>query len=211
VTLLYVVQFLALKFTTATKTSILINTCVIFTAVISYRFLKERFTYLKMLGIIIAFFGVALIVSNGFENLSQPNIGDLLMIFDGFLWAVYTTLGKVMLNNYSAEELTSYAFSIGTLLLIPFALYEGLVNPFSLSINAILAVVYLSMFCSVFAYVAWYKALSEMNATNVAVFTYLIPLLTAVLAVTLLNEEIGFYTVLGGVVVISGVYLVERK
>jgi drug/metabolite transporter (DMT)-like permease len=50
-----------------------------------------------------------------------------------------------------------------------------------------------------------------MNATNVAVFTYLIPLLTAVLAVTVLNEEISFYTVLGGVVVISGVYLVERE
>ncbi|ADB58881.1 DMT family transporter [Archaeoglobus profundus] len=209
VTLLYVVQFTALELTTATKASILINTSVIFTAILSHIFLREGMNVRKILGILIAFLGVFLVVSNGQINFT-PNLGDLLMIFDGLLWAIYTVLGKAMLKSYRVEHLTTYAFALGTAMLFPFALSKGLANPFEMSLGAILSLLYLSILCSVFAYLAWYYALKALPATNVAVFTYLIPLFTALLAYVLLKEEITMFTALGGILIVLGVYFVER-
>ncbi|MBC7115396.1 MAG: DMT family transporter [Archaeoglobi archaeon] len=211
VTLLYAVQFVALTYTTATNSSILMNTSVVFIAVMSF-FLGEKFTKLKTLGLCSSFLGVMLVVSKGeFEFFSSKTfIGDMLIIFDGFLWAVYTILGKNLLEKYSPEVLTAYAFAIGSILLFPFALYEGITNPLSLSMTAWISLLYLSLLCSVFAYLIWYSALAVMEATKVAAFVYIIPFFTAIMAFSVLGEEIGIFTALGGILTITGVYLVER-
>jgi len=51
---------------------------------------------------------------------------EIVTASKGFLWAVYTVLGKKMLESYKAEDLTTYAFITGTLLLFPFAFLRGL-------------------------------------------------------------------------------------
>ncbi len=208
VTLLYTIQFYALEITTATKASILINTCVIFTAILSYIFLKESMNFRKIVGIFIAFLGVFFVVSNC--QINSINLGDVLMIIDGFLWAIYTVLGKVMLDRFRAEHLTTYAFFFGTIFLFPFALYKGLANPLTFELSLILSILYLSIPCSVFAYLIWYRALNFLKATNVAFFTYLIPLFTAILAYLFIAEEVTIFTAIGGTLIILGMYFVER-
>jgi len=211
-TLLYAVQFVALLYTTATNSSILINTCVIFIALMSL-FMGERLTRLKILGIIISFIGVVMIVSNGYSFsffTSDTLIGDLLMLFDGFLWAVYTIIGKSLLEKYSSDVLTAYAFIAGSFLLLPFAIYEGIVNPFTFSLLTWISLLYLALLCSVVAYVIWYSALKTMETTRVAVFVYIVPLFTAVMAYFVLNEKIGVFTAIGGFLTMLGVYITEK-
>jgi drug/metabolite transporter (DMT)-like permease len=212
VTLLYAIQFLALTYTTATNASILINTAVIFVAIISFIYYGENFSKLKSIGVVLSFIGVIIIVSKGSIEFfsSRTFFGDVLMIFDGFLWAIYTVLGKKLLKKYHPETLTAYAFLFGSILLIPFALYEGLANPLTFSIATLVSILYLSILCSVFAYVVWYTALSKMDATKVSVYIYMIPLFTAIIAYFVLDEAIDIYTAIGGAVTIIGVYLTER-
>ncbi len=211
VTLLYVVQFVALLYTTATNSSILINTSVAFIAILSF-LMGEKFTKMKTLGLVISFLGVMLIVSKGRLSFfsSKTFLGDSLMIFDGFLWAIYTILGKKFLEKYSPEMLTAYVFALGAALLFPFAYYEGLANPATFSTTLWISLLYLSILCSVFAYLVWYSALNVMDATKVAVFVYAVPLFTAIMAVTFLGENIDSFTVIGGLLTMFGVYLVER-
>ncbi|MET1124677.1 MAG: DMT family transporter [Archaeoglobaceae archaeon] len=208
VTLLYAVQFVALKYTTATNASILINTSAVFVALLSV-LLGERLGAKTIAGMFVALAGAVLIVSNGKIDVlsSETLVGDLLMTFDGFLWAIYTVAGKAMLERYSPETLTFYAFAFGTILLFPFAVAEGLATRFDLI--AIVSILFLAIFCSVFAYVVWYRALEVMGAARVAVFVYLIPLTTALVAHFTLGEEITIFTTLGGALVLLGVYLVE--
>ncbi len=211
VTLLYAVQFVALTYTTATNSSILINTSVIFIALMSL-FLGEEFTKLKAFGVCLSFIGVIFVVSKGKLEFfgSKTFVGDVLMIFDGFLWAVYTVLGKGMLEKYNPESLTAYAFAIGSMLLFPLAIYEGLANPLYLSTTTWISLLYLAVLCSVFAYLVWYSALTVMDATKVSVFIYVIPFFTAVMAYLVLGEDIGIFTVLGGILTILGIYFVEK-
>ncbi len=212
VTLLYAVQFVALIYTTATNSSILINVSVIFIAVMSV-FIGERFNKFKVIGLILSFFGVILVVSKGqFKFFSSKTFfGDILIIFDGFLWAIYTIVGKSMLEKYNVEVLTAYAFIIGSILLFPLSIYEGFENPLSLSLTSWICILYLSLLCSVFGYLAWYSALTTMDATKVAVFVYIVPFFTAIMAFFALKENIGIFTVIGGILTIGGVYLVEKQ
>lgn len=211
VTLLYVVQFLALVYTTATNSSILINTSAIFVALLSF-IVGERMDKRRFSGVVIAFAGVMLTASKGQLDFlkSETLKGDLLMILDGLLWAIYTLAGKKLLEKYSSETLTAYAFIAGTALLLPFAVIEGLANPVNFSPTVWISILFLALLCSVFGYVAWYSALKVMEATKVAVFVYLIPFFTAIMAYFILGEEFGFSTITGGVLIILGVYLVER-
>ncbi len=211
VTLLYAFQFLALKYTTATNASILINTSAVFVAI--WGFVKGETNPWKVAGVFLSFAGVILIVSKGtLEFFSSKTLfGDVLMIIDGFLWAVYTVLGSKMLLKYDHETLTAYAFVLGTVFLLPFALYAGLANPFMLNSETIAALLYLSILCSVFAYVVWYYALSNADSTSVAVYVYLVPLFTAIFAFYALNERPDLFTAVGGIITISGVYLTTAK
>ncbi len=212
VTLLYATQFTALMYTTATNASILINTSVIFIALISF-IAGEKFTKLRVLGIVMSFIGVMMIISKGhpLEFFTTKTIfGDLLMILNGFLWSIYTITGKNLLEKYGPMTLTSYAFVLGSILLYPFAAYEGLKNPFEFSTILLTSIAYLAILCSVFAYVVWYDALQKMDAARVAVFIYLIPLFTAIMAYFALNEKIDVYTAFGGIITMIGIYLTEK-
>lgn len=212
VTLLYAVQFLAMVYTTATNSSILINTSVLFIATISV-YLGERFSKLKASGIVLSFFGIIMIVSRGYDFhffSSSTIIGDLLMILDGFMWAIYTIVGKTLLNKYRPEVLTAYAFVVGAVLLLPFAMLEGIADPFSFNLDTWASIMFLSIFCSVIAYVIWYAALTKMETTRVAVFVYIVPLFTAIMAFSILDEYIGYFTVIGGFLTMIGLYITER-
>jgi len=205
VTLLYILQFTGVKYTSATNASLLINTNVLFIAIFSWIFLKEPFSYRKLAGVLLGFAGAVLVILNGSLSLSLSSIGDILIIFSAICWAIYSILGKKMLKNYDAFSLTTYAFIIGTILFIPF-IYKDIWR-LEISFTEWLIILYLSLICSVFAYVAWYYVLEKANATEVAIFLNLIPVFVMIMAHFILGEKITPYTLIGAVFIIYAIYL----
>ena len=214
VTLLYVTEFKALEYTTAINASILINISVIFIAFFAFFFLGENLGKKEWLGILISFIGVIFVVSNGAVEFLHTNtfIGDILMMISSIFWAVYSIVGKKFLETREPIIVTTYAFIFGAIFLIPFSVYEGLIHIiWKISPIDWIAVFYLSFFCSVFAYIVWYQAIKQENASEVAVFLYLIPLFTALLANIFLKEKITPFLIIGGALIICGVHLAQKK
>ncbi len=214
VTLLYVTEFTALKYTTAINASILINVSVIFIALFAFFFIGEKLRRKEWVGIIISFIGVTLIVSNGSLSFFHEStfIGDILIIVSSVFWAIYSIVGKKFLETREPLVVTTYAFILGAIFLFPFSLYEGITSVIpKISIMGWISIAYLAIFCSVFAYVVWYQAIKEEQASKVAVFLYLIPLFTAFFANIFLGERITLYLILGGVLTIYGVHLVSKS
>jgi len=110
-----------------------------------------------------------------------------------------------MLKNYDAFSLTTYAFIIGTILFVPF-IYKDIWR-LEISFTGWLIILYLSLICSVFAYVAWYYVLEKANATEVAIFLNLIPVFAMIMAHFILGEKITPYTLIGAVFIIYAIYL----
>lgn len=215
VTLLYIVEFFGLNYTTAINASILINLSVIFIALFALFFLKEKLKKKEWLGIIISFIGVFFVISQGsfltFMD-EETFIGDMLYIISAFLWMIYTIIGKKFLERKDPLIATTHTFILGTLFLFPFALYDNFLSYIpEISFISWVSILFLAVFCSVLAYVVWFQIIKEEEASKVAVFIYLIPLFTAILANIFLKEEITSFIVLGGALVIYGVYLTESQ
>jgi drug/metabolite transporter (DMT)-like permease len=214
VTLLYLFQFLGIHFTNAPTASVLINTNVIFIAILSGMFLHETLTRKRVAGIVLSFIGVFVIMFSDiskqaltFDNLFF--IGGILMLLSALCWALYSFVGKRLLKTYDEFVITTYAFGFGTLFYIPFVvLHLGPVLQ-QTSLNGWLAVLYLALTCSIFGYLGWYYALKRIDASKAAVFLNFIPLFTILMSF-FLGTSLTWFFLLGAALIIYGVYLTQR-
>jgi drug/metabolite transporter (DMT)-like permease len=215
VTLLYLFQFIGIEYTTASTSSVLISTNVVFIVLLSTVFLKEVFTIKKTFGVILSFVGVAIVIfaQSSNETISFNNqfiIGCVLVLLSAFCWALYSIVGKRLLARYDPFTVTTYAFVLGTVMFLPFVYTDAINVIQNVSFDGWMTVLYLAVFCSVFGYVAWYYVLSKVDAGKAAVFLNFIPLFTIMLSLLLINEVPNLVFVVGAALIIFGVYLAQR-
>jgi drug/metabolite transporter (DMT)-like permease len=209
VTLLYILQYLGIHYSTAMNSAILINTNVIFIAVLSTLVFNEVFSRKKTMGVTLGFVGAVFVVaSTSLFSLSLSFEGDILVILSAFCWAIYTIVGKYFLKKYDPLTITAYVFLVGTLLFIPLILQDF--HEMVLSLQGWGIVLYLAVPCSVFAYVAWYDALSRMEATKIAIFLNLIPVFAVIFSFLILQEDITYGMIAGALCIMYGIYLTQR-
>ncbi|MFH1101231.1 MAG: DMT family transporter [Methanobacteriota archaeon] len=215
VTFLYVFQFVGIQYTTASTSAVLINTNVIFIAILSVLLLHERLTRKRSLGIILSFVGVLLVMLSQLspEDFTLTNtfvLGCLFILLSAMCWAVYSLVGKRLLKVYDEWVITMYAFILGTLCFLPFVFSDLPSMVFQTSVSGWLAVLYLAVACSLFGYLGWYYALKHIDASQAAVFLNFIPLFTIIMSFVL-GERITWFFLLGAIFIIYGVYLAQRS
>jgi len=214
VTLLYLFQFLGIHYTNAPTASVLINTNVIFIAILSSLFLHEVLTRKRIAGIVLSFIGVFVIMSSdlskqemAFDNLFF--IGGILILLSAVCWALYSLVGKRLLRTYDEFVITTYAFGFGTLCYIPFVVFHLVPMLHQTSLNGWLAVLYLALTCSLFGYLGWYYALKHIDASKAAVFLNFIPLFTILMSFFLGTNLTWFFLLVAGLIIYV-VYLTQR-
>jgi drug/metabolite transporter (DMT)-like permease len=214
VTLLYLFQFIGIHFTNAPTASVLINTNVIFIAILSGLFLHETLTRKRVAGIVLSFIGVFVIMffdiskqELTFDNLFL--IGGFLMLLSAFCLALYSFVGKRLLKTYDEFVITAYAFGFGTLFYLPFVVFHLSSVLQQTSLNGWLAVLYLALTCSLFGYLGWYYALKHIDASKAAVFLNFIPFFTILMSF-FLGTSLTWFFLLGAGLIIYGVYLTQR-
>jgi len=214
VTFLYLFQFLGIHYTNAPTASVLINTNVIFIAILSGVFLHESLKKKRIAGIVLSFIGVIVIM---FSDLSTQEmtfdnlffIGGILMLLSAFCWALYSLVGKYLLQRYDEFVITTYAFGLGTLFYLPFVIFHIVPVLQQTSLGGWLAVLYLALTCSLFGYLGWYYGLKHIDASKAAVFLNFIPLFTILMSF-FLGTSFSWLFLLGAGLIIYGVYLTQR-
>ena len=199
----------------ATSTAWIVATTPVFIAILGWFFLKERFNLLRWAGILLAALGVLLVVAHGDLNSifrgSFGAPGDLLILISAPNWAIFTVLSRRGLNRYPAALMMLYVMLFGWLLTsIFFFSGPGLADLANLRLEGVLALLFLGIFCSGLAYIFWYDALQALPAAQAGVVLYLEPLVTVAVASTILFEPLYWSTFLGGVIILAGVWLVNR-
>lgn len=210
-----IMQSFALTMTGAISAGWLIGLTPLWSALLSAWLLRERFPPLKLAGLALGFAGAALVVTRGelgAARLALPATkGDLLILVSTLNWAVYTVLGHPVLKRLGAMRATAGALLLGWLMLLPlFLARAGWRDYEHLSGTGGAAVLFLGIACSGLGYLFWYGALEKVPATAVSAFLYLEPLVTLAAGVALLGEPVLLTTVVGGLLVLAGVFLVER-
>jgi drug/metabolite transporter (DMT)-like permease len=210
----FLIQITGLRFTTATNCGWLIATSPLALALISSLVLRERLGLRAAFGIAVATAGVLLLVSRGALGTLGwlHSVGDWLVLASAFTWAIYT----VLLRDLSRDR---DPLTVTLLVLVPpLALSVALITAgdgwsrfLQLSLRAELAVIYLGVPATALAHWLWQLGVARIGAARAGVFLYLEPLATTAVAVPYLGEPFGWSTAAGGLLVLGGVYLAERR
>ncbi len=204
--------FTSLKYTSAPNVALAYAMSPAFVLIISFFFLKERATFLKILGIAVAFAGTSFVLfERGFDFSSNNFLGINLALGASASWALYTILGKRFVNKYGAIYTNLIAMVIGFILFIPIFFYvKAPYNYLDFTGVQWIQILYLGIFTSGIAYILWYYALKKIDAGKVAVFNNIQPVLTTILAIIFLHQNLTLPFILGGLMTIAGVIITQK-
>ena len=199
----------------ATTTAWIVATTPIFMALLGWMFLRETLGRGRIIGIMLAMLGVMLVVTRGeVKSLLSDRVGapgDALVLISAPNWAVFSALSRHGLKTHPAARMMFYVMALGwvftTLLLFA---GPGLSEVGRLTLNGWLGVAFLGVFCSGLAYIFWYDGLQVIPASQVGVFLYVEPLVAVVVAAVVLGESLHLAALLGGAIILLGVWLVNQ-
>ena len=199
----------------ATTTAWIVATIPVFMAILGLLFLKERLAWYQWTGIALATFGVLLVVTKGdLRSLATGKFGtpgDFLVLISAPNWAVFSALSRSGLKRYSSTVMMFYVMSFGWIFTsILFFTTSGLSNISSIPWDGWIAILFLGIFCSGIAYIFWYDALKVLPVAQTGAFLYLEPVITVIVATIVIKESILLATLLGGITILFGVWLVNR-
>ncbi len=201
---------LGLSLTSVAHTAILIGLTPVIVLLIAAVRGMEKLTPMKITGMAIALAGVAVLASPA-KGAHATLLGDALVFFGAFCFAVFTIAGKRATCCYDSVTVTTIAYIGGAAFLLPVTVWGSLGFDYSgVTVAGWLGVLYMAAFPSVVCYLIYYWALMHIPASRVSSFSYLQPLIATVLAVPLLGEPVTRTLALGGALVLGGVFLTER-
>lgn len=207
------IQITGLKFTTASNTGWIIGTAPIFIALLGFMFFKEKLNITKIGGIIIATFGLLLLVGNGDPTKIDliKDKGDLLVLLSSFTWGVYSMVNKKISLTYSPLMTILYLFILMAIIIIPFSINDSSIQSIiHLSRVGWISILFLGLLCSGVSYVIWSYSLREMESAKVGAYLYLEPFVTVFSAWLFLKESITLLMLFSGLIIIGGVFLVNK-
>jgi drug/metabolite transporter (DMT)-like permease len=171
-------------------------------------FLKEKIGWYKIIGITLCVTGVLFLLAKGnFRNLATLKFseGDLWVLLAAFCFAVYNTLARKKPAAISTSSFLFTIFSLGTILLLPFFLWEFYYSqPVVWSLNLVGVIIYLGLGASVICFWIWNVAIHKLGAGRTALFGNLIPIFSSIEAVLWLHERFTFNHVISMTVVLTG-------
>ncbi|HJP71009.1 MAG TPA: DMT family transporter [Candidatus Limnocylindria bacterium] len=184
----------------------------VFTAVIAGAVLHERLGVRGFIGLAVAAFGLFLVVNPTGGTTDHRLLGDLLFIAGAALWGVYSVIARVASRRFNAVSATLYGTAFGTVVLIPAAILEGGEASIATApAGALLSIAYLTVFGTVLAFVFLNMGVARIGAARASAFALLVPIIGVLTSVALLDEKLGPLTLVGGIVVLIGLWLIEHR
>ncbi len=214
ITLYNIFFMVGLKYTSASHSALLISLSPLVGALIEVASRREPVSGPLVVGFLLATIGVTLIITSrgpvGFDK--DMFLGDVLTLCATVLWALYTVAARPLLERNSALTVTAWSVAAGTVLLLPFSIRDLAAQSWSAPAPA----AWYSLFFAAFiaagvAYSLWYEGVKRIGVTRTMVYHYLMPFFAVITAALFLHEQIGLSQIIGGLAILAGVALVQRR
>lgn len=207
----FLLIFLGLDYTTLARNTLMVNAMPFWVLLGAHFLLGERISVQKLIGLLLAFGGVALVFS---DKLSLPGPdaiwGDVMSLGAGVLWAATTLVIKgTRLVRASAEKLLMYQLVVSAVVVLPVLLFAG---PLLRDITPLAtgALLFQAIYVVAFTYVVWFWLMRRYPATGLSSFTFLTPAFAVLMGGVLLGEPLSVRIFLALGLIAAGLVLVNR-
>jgi len=209
--LYFIFETKGLQYTSAPKASLIIAMIPLVVLVLASFVLKERAKTAGFFGILISLFGIWLLITGARDfswDFQGALMGDILIFGAVFSAAIYIICARHLGKKYSSLEITTMQTLYGTMFFaLPFAWELPGVQWSLVSGRSMAALVYLTIFATIAAYLFYNHALTKIPAARAAIFINGIPLVTIVGSWFLLEETLTLVQAVGGVLVLAAIFI----
>jgi len=207
----YILENLALKYTSAVNVGLIVTTAPIFTALVMLyvRPAGRRGLWMTLGGFALVLAGLSVM---GYGRVSGWSIGDALALGGAVSFGVYSVLLGRVDGRFDVLVVTRKSFFWGIVLLVLYALWEG--EPWHSAAYARSVVwsnlLFLAIVASGACFVMWRWAVARIGAVHASNYIYLVPLINAAAAVVVLDEAVTGRTLTAGALILLGLVVAQR-
>ncbi len=212
-TLTFGLMLYGMLYVTAGKTSVLLYTMPIWTMFMVHFYLKERLKTAKWMGVAIGTVGIIFILGRDvlYYHSSEVLFGELLIIGGAIAWAVSNIWMKKRMGNENVYMVSALQLSIGAIGLIVIALpTEGLLvvdwNAHSLYI-----LLFTGIIASAVDFTIWFYLLKNLDIKITTFSSMLVPVFGLIFDWLLLGNTLDYGVIIGGALILIGIYQVSKK
>jgi drug/metabolite transporter (DMT)-like permease len=198
--------------TSTANTGLVFATAPVWGLLLGFALGLERPTRWGVLGVALSILGVGVVFREGLVGAEGASLlGDLLVLVAAITVGAYTVFSMRVLERHSPLAVATYPTLFGAPLVLLLASPDllGLDWP-SVDGGAWAAVGFSAVFATAFAFAAWQRGISRIGANRVLVYQYLITLTGVFSGIILFGERLGAGKILGGAIILLGVYLARR-
>ncbi|GFN33154.1 DMT family transporter [Paenibacillus xylaniclasticus] len=203
---------IGMEYTPANLAAMIISSNPVFVALFSSIFLKERLTVKKAAGLLIGIVGVAVALGATTSTTNSDfYLGVALQAAGMIAFSLYTVLGKKVALRVGSITLNAYSSILGSLTILPFVLYKG-ISPFAIDLQPIWwEMAYICIGNTGLAFFLYFKALESLDTSFASTTFFVKPILASLLATLILGEMFSMNMVAGIVLVLIGIYFVNKQ
>ncbi len=180
----------------------------------AFFFLREKITISVIAGLIIGITGAVFLITSKENSGTGANIllGDTLITLNAISYTFYFILVKPLMTRYTPIQVLRWAFTFGTLFILPFGWVEFAEAPWaSFSGIELAAIAFVVVGATFFAYLLNIYGLHHLQASATGSYIYLQPIFATAVAVLFLHEKLTTVKIISALMIFTGVYLVQRS
>ncbi|MFA6312130.1 MAG: DMT family transporter [Sterolibacterium sp.] len=206
----FIFIYVGLSYTNASRMVVFLYTAPCFTVLGLHLWVAgERLALPRLLGVGLAFAGIALAFADGWEH-GGHWIGDLCGLAAAVFWAATTVLIRATaLARISAAKVLLYQLLTSAALMLLLSVLVGESGVTALTPVVIVAMVYQVVIVAFASFLIWFWLLTRYLASRLTVFTFLTPLFGVGFGVLLLDEKLSLTFGFAALLVVAGIVLVN--
>jgi drug/metabolite transporter (DMT)-like permease len=207
--LYYVGETYGLTMVESTLAAVIVSTIPLFAPILAFAILREKIGVSNILGILVSLVGVFFVIYEPGGGFRANPLGVALLFLAVFAAICYATVLRKIPTYYSNMSVIFYQSSLGLLFFIPTFFLTGYssISTLKVSAESLTALLMLSVFASVIAFVLFAGAVRKVGVTRTNVFVNLIPVFTAILSWVILDELLTVSKWVGIFIVVIGLFV----
>lgn len=190
--------------------AILFATMPFFVVIFNY-FMAERheMNWVQIGGITVSFIGVVFIFAEDFSLTDKSVLGGISMILAAMSGAYMSVYAKLHANHINPVTNTFVQMLVSALSLGALSLLLEDPRRFQLTVNGVLAILYLGGFGSALAFILYMWVIKKVSVIEASIIPLTTPIAAVVLGWLMRNEKFGINVFFGGALILAGVYMVN--
>jgi drug/metabolite transporter (DMT)-like permease len=190
---------------------LLISLGPVFITALSAYVLKEKITRNVVLALVLAVSAAAILAIGNLQGTSSGLVGPGEVVITAIAYAIFAVLSKPLVKKYGALHVAMWAGLAGTAMLLPLISQSLIRQTEALSFYGWVSVLYLALLSTVLGYSVFYTLVSRGAVSRLSIQLYLIPIVSVIGGIVLLQESVSIFMILGGGIMLLAIALATRR